>query len=77
MTTSPVSTSKLEAVKAPFPRISYDDAAKMLKEKGLEDVLMVVGGIVEIFLGVKAEGESLEDIATPLTAGGAITVKAR
>jgi MFS family permease len=30
--------------------------------------LMVVGGVVEIFLGVKAEGESLEDIATPLTA---------
>ena len=30
--------------------------------------LMIVGGIVEAFLGVKAEGESLEDIATPLTA---------
>ncbi len=28
-------TSKLERVKAPFPRLSYDDAAKMLKEKGL------------------------------------------
>ena len=28
-------TTKLELVKAPFPRISYDDAAKMLKEKGL------------------------------------------
>ena len=28
-------TSKLENVKAPFPRISYDDAAKLLKEKGL------------------------------------------
>jgi asparaginyl-tRNA synthetase len=27
--------SRLEAVKAPFPRISYDDAVKMLKEKGL------------------------------------------
>ena len=27
--------SKLESVKAPFPRISYDEAAKMLKEKGL------------------------------------------
>jgi len=26
--------SKLDAVKAPFPRISYDDAIKMLKEKG-------------------------------------------
>jgi len=28
-------TSKLEQVKAPFPRLSYDDAAKLLKEKGL------------------------------------------
>jgi asparaginyl-tRNA synthetase len=28
-------TSKLEAVKAPFPRMSYDDAVKVLKEKGL------------------------------------------
>jgi MFS family permease len=30
--------------------------------------LMVAGGIVEVFLGVKAEGQALEDIATPLTA---------
>ncbi len=30
--------------------------------------LMVAGGVVEAFLGVKAEGESLESIATPLTA---------
>lgn len=29
--------------------------------------LMVLGGIVEIVLGVRAEGQSLEDIATPLT----------
>src|SRR3954467_3925954 len=28
-------TSKLENVKTPFPRISYDDAAKLLEEKGL------------------------------------------
>ena len=27
--------TKLDRVKAPFPRISYDDAAKILKEKGL------------------------------------------
>jgi MFS family permease len=31
-------------------------------------VLMTAGGIVAIFLGVHAEGQSLEDIATPLTA---------
>ena len=30
--------------------------------------LMVAGGVVEAFLGVKAEGQSLEDIAAPLTA---------
>jgi len=29
---------------------------------------MVIGGIVEIFLGVAAEGQSLEDVATPLPA---------
>ncbi len=28
-------TSKLEAVKAPFPRLHYDDAAKILLDKGL------------------------------------------
>ena len=30
-------------------------------------VLMIAGGIVEAFLGVKAEGRSLESIAQPLT----------
>jgi MFS family permease len=30
--------------------------------------LMIAGGVIEAFLGVKAEGESLENIATPLTA---------
>lgn len=30
--------------------------------------LMVIGGVVEIVLGVQAENQSLEDIATPLTA---------
>jgi MFS family permease len=30
--------------------------------------LMVAGGLAEAFLGVKAEGQSLEDLATPLTA---------
>ena len=28
---------------------------------------MVVGGLVEVFLGVDAEGKSLEDVATPLS----------
>lgn len=31
-------TSKLENIKAPFPRISYDDAIQMLIEKGFEDI---------------------------------------
>jgi len=31
-------------------------------------VLMILAGIVEIFLGVKAERRGLEDIARPLTA---------
>ncbi|MFA1820740.1 asparagine--tRNA ligase [Virgibacillus oceani] len=31
-------TSKLEKIKAPFPRISYDDAIKLLKEKGFTDI---------------------------------------
>ena len=30
--------------------------------------LMIIGGIVEAFLGVRAEGQSLESIAQPLTA---------
>ena len=32
--------------------------------------LMIIAGLVEIVLGVKAERRSLEDIATPLTAHG-------
>ncbi|MBO9128212.1 asparagine--tRNA ligase [Bacillus sp. 165] len=31
-------TSKLEQIKAPFPRITYDDAIKLLKEKGFDDI---------------------------------------
>lgn len=31
-------TSKLENIKAPFPRISYDDAIKFLHEKGFTDI---------------------------------------
>jgi hypothetical protein len=28
---------------------------------------MVIGGLVEIFLGINAEGKSLEEITKPLT----------
>jgi asparaginyl-tRNA synthetase len=31
-------TSKLENIKAPFPRITYDDAIKLLHEKGFNDI---------------------------------------
>lgn len=31
-------TAKLEQVKAPFPRITYDDAVKFLQEKGFDDI---------------------------------------
>ncbi|KOS63534.1 asparagine--tRNA ligase [Lysinibacillus agricola] len=31
-------TSKLENIKAPFPRISYDDAIKLLHEQGFDDI---------------------------------------
>lgn len=30
--------TKLENIKAPFPRISYDDAIKLLNEKGFDDI---------------------------------------
>ena len=30
-----IDTTRLEAVQRPFPRMSYDDAAKLLKDKGL------------------------------------------
>lgn len=30
--------SKLEQIKAPFPRITYDDAVKLLHEKGFDDI---------------------------------------
>ena len=33
--------------------------------------VMAFGGIVELFLGIRAEGEQLEDIAAPLTAEAA------
>jgi len=30
--------------------------------------VMMIGGVVELFLGVAAEGRSLEDVASPLSA---------
>ena len=31
--------------------------------------IMIIGGIVEIVLGINAEGKSLEEITKPLTSG--------
>jgi hypothetical protein len=31
-------------------------------------IVMIIGGLVEKYLGVDAEGKSLEDVATPLSA---------
>ena len=39
--------------------------------------LMILAGLVEIFLGVKAERQSLEDIAQPLTAEDAGSAQTR
>jgi asparaginyl-tRNA synthetase len=38
LTTLGRDTSKLEKIKAPFPRITYDDAITFLREKGFEDI---------------------------------------
>jgi len=35
---------------------------------GISAALMVAGGAVEVFLGVRAEGQALKSIAQPLTA---------
>jgi MFS family permease len=42
---------------------------------GLGAVMMILGGIAELFLGINAERRSLEDIAKPLTAAGPHSAK--
>jgi len=44
------------------------DHFKLFIDYMLGAAIMVIGGVVEIFLGVNAEGQSLEDIASPLSA---------
>jgi hypothetical protein len=39
--------------------------------------LMIIGGVVEVIFGVKAERQPLEDLARPLTAEDAAARKAR
>ena len=38
---------------------------------------MAIGGVVEIFLGVDAEQQSLEDLAQPLSATGILRLTFR
>jgi len=47
---------------------AHKDVTEIALGYFLGAVLMIGGGVVEAFLGVKAEGQSLESIAQPLTA---------
>jgi MFS family permease len=45
-----------------------EDPSKLFVGYLIAAVIMVIGGVVEIVLGVNAEGQSLEDVAAPLSA---------
>ncbi|HET7044330.1 MAG TPA: MFS transporter, partial [Gaiellaceae bacterium] len=51
--------------------IATDDRTLIMVAFLIGAGVMTLGGIAELFLGVKAEGEKLEDIAKPLTAADA------
>ena len=46
------------------------DPSKLFYGYLMGGVIMVIGGVVALVYGVNAEGQSLEDVATPLNAGG-------
>src|SRR5690242_16348870 len=46
------------------------DPTKLFYGYLMGGAIMIVGGIVALVYGVNAEGQSLEDVATPLNAGG-------
>jgi MFS family permease len=48
--------------------IGEGDTTKLLIGYLIGAGVMIIGGIVEIFLGIDAEGKSLEDVAAPLSA---------
>jgi MFS family permease len=50
------------------PMIATGKASEVFKALSIGAVLMIVGGVLEIFFGVKAERRGLEGIARPLTA---------
>jgi MFS family permease len=56
--------------------IGAGDAGKLFIGYLIGAAVMVVGGVVEIFLGVDAEGLSLEKVATPLSAVSATRPRA-
>ena len=52
------------------------DPSKLFYGYLMGGAIMVVGGIVALVYGVNAEGQSLEDVATPLNAGRTGTTRA-
>jgi MFS family permease len=52
------------------------DPGKLFVGYLIAAAVMVVGGVVEIFLGIDAEGKSLEDVAVPLSAVSATRPRA-
>ena len=52
------------------------DPSKLFYGYLMGGAIMVVGGIVALVYGVNAEGQSLEDVATPLNAGCTGTTRA-
>jgi MFS family permease len=55
--------------------INSGDVSQLATGFWIGSAVMAVGGIAALFFAVKAEGRSLEDIATPLTAEGAEDVE--
>jgi hypothetical protein len=51
-----------------LPLVSTGKATDTVLAFSVGAILMILAGLVEIFLGVRAERRGLEDIAQPLTA---------
>jgi MFS family permease len=50
------------------PMVATGKASKVFEALAIGAILMIIGGVVELFFGVKAERRRLEGIAKPLTA---------
>ncbi len=55
--------------------INTDSYEQVFLALGLGAVMMIIGGVAELFFGVNAERRSLESIARPLTAAGPISAR--